>query len=155
MNQVASFKLNYHCSVVKCFQQQKLVGSFTELSGAVRNKLQHSTEALVPLTQFSCFEFFDKPQCRPWDLQETDVNVCAVIEKDTWHFFKSHACLYILYTTPSWNLHENLSYSCSVELAEPVFQLKLICGLWLLSDLIHSHCSCPGCCIPLPWEQSF
>lgn len=31
------------------------------------------------------FWVLDKPQCRPWDLQETDVNACAVIEKDTWH----------------------------------------------------------------------
>lgn len=29
-----------------------------------------------------------------------------------------------------------------------VIQLKLICGLWLLSRLIHSHLFCPGFCIP-------
>lgn len=98
-----------------------------------------------------------KPQCRPLDLQETDANVCAVFEKETWHFFKSH-CLCSWYTTTSWNMHELLSLSRIASVltvwflypSSPVhiIQLKLVCGLWLLSYLIHSQCSCPACYIP-------
>lgn len=100
------------------------------------------------------FWVLDKPQCRPWDLQETGVYISHLLRKirdiSSNHFV--HHTFMKLAWKPKLLVLSGVGSVLTVWFPYPsspvrVIQLKLICGLWLLSHLIYSQCSCPGCCI--------